>query len=242
MLNEDKYDMILSFAAGGSEIVYPTELNEKTSLFKEMAGSIAEHKSIIENDLECPETLQRKTSSITLQKVTNLLYSEYQVPMFTLKLHCCEIPTDQEIAMVWRHNIHKMLNFLKLTETGVQGYVKSSTDLPLRNATVTVLESDRITHEVTKNSAHFKIILPTGDYTIVINSNGFSTYRMNIAVTINKLLDMGEIVLTSGAATTIPNNVHNTNRSSDVAGVASVIGTNTSQMTGNIIKKTYNSS
>lgn len=198
MLNEQKYDMILSFAAGGNDIVYPKILREKEYIFKTMASTIDEHKSIIENDLECPESLQRQTTQNTLQRLTNMIYIEHKVPMFTLKLHCCKIPSDQEIAMVWRHNIHKMLNFLKLTDTGVQGYVKSTDGKPLRNATVKVLNSDRIVHSVTKNSAHFKIILPAGDYTIIVNSIGCTTYQMVIAVTFNNLYDMGEIVLTPG--------------------------------------------
>lgn len=51
----------------------------------------------------------------------------------------------------------------------------------MRNATISILGISK-THEVTKNMAHFKIMLPPGGYKLEINCHEYQTKTLDIKV------------------------------------------------------------
>lgn len=53
----------------------------------------------------------------------------------------------------------------------------------MRNATVKIRGYDNRIYDVTKSLAHFKILLPAGDYVIEVNSHLYATYIEEIKVT-----------------------------------------------------------
>lgn len=201
MIQDGDFDLVLSFAAGGYDIVYPQVSSGRASIFSRFADTIEkteEHK-IKQITPKCLTNPSRQHHVDALQRVTNEFYNLYKVPMLTIQLNCCKMPKDADISSVWRRNIFKVLNFLKLTETGIQGYVKDASDKPLRNASIIVeSEETQLKHSVTKNLAHFRIVLPPGETNIHIQCRGYVTKVLRYILTEHNVLDLGNVTLESG--------------------------------------------
>lgn len=202
MMQDGDFDLVLSFAAGGYDVVYPQLSTGKTSIFSRFAEKIEkaddEHK-IKSITRECLINPSRQHHADALQRVTNEFYHLYKVPMLTIKLNCCKMPKDSEISSIWRRNIFKVLNFLKLTETGIQGYIKDASDKPIHDAKIFV-ENDgtQLEYSVTKNLAHFRIVLPPGEVNIQIRCHGYAVRMLRYVLAENQVLDLGSLTLESG--------------------------------------------
>lgn len=61
---------------------------------------------------------------------------------------------------------------------GMEGYVKNDQNEPLRSATIAVTGVDQ-QYKVSKNMAFYKIMLPPGDYKVIIRCHGY-TDQVNI--------------------------------------------------------------
>lgn len=202
MLQDGDFDLVLSFAAGGYDVVYPQTPAGKTSIFAQFAEKIDkaddEHK-IKTITRECLTNPSRQHHADALQRVTNEIYNLYNVPMLTIKLSCCKMPTDSEISSIWRRNIFKVLNFLKLTETGVQGYVKDASGKPLLDAEILIENGEtQLKYTVTKKLAHFRVVLPPGEVNIQIRCRGFAAKLLRHVLSESKVLDLGNISLEPG--------------------------------------------
>lgn len=202
MIQDGDFDLVLSFAAGGSDVVYPQLPSGKTTIFSRFAEKIEkaddEHK-IKTMTRDCLINPSRQHHADALQRVTNEFYHLYKVPMLTIKLNCCKMPPDSEISTIWRRNIFKVLNFLKLTETGIQGYVRDASGKPLLDAKI-FIEKDgtQLEYLVTKTLAHFRIVLPAGEVNIRIRCHGFAAKTFRHVLTENSVLDLGNQTLESG--------------------------------------------
>lgn len=209
MLEEGKFDLILTFAAGGHDTIYPqlehkridNANDDNESIYKKFVQKINQQK-LREINSDCSVNLERSHHLDTIEKLTNLFYKIYNVPLITLQLNCCKMPKNSDIAMIWRKNLYKMKNFFNLLETGIRGYVKNSNGIPLRDAIVKI---NNIFLPVTKNLAHFRTILPPGEIEIEILSKGYVTHKQLILIMENKILNVGVIILNEITTTTTTN-------------------------------------
>lgn len=202
MIQDGEFDLVLSFAAGGNDVVYPQLASGKPSIFSRFAEKIEnadnEHK-IKTMTRECLNSPSRQHHAEALQRVTNEFYHLHKVPMLTIKLNCCKMPKDSEISTIWRRNIFKVLNFLKLTETGIQGYVKDASEKPLHDAKIFVeYDGTQLEYSVTKKLAHFRIVLPPGEVNIQIRCHGYAAKMLRYVVPDSKVVDFGNLTLESG--------------------------------------------
>lgn len=190
MLKEGHFDLILTFATNLEDTVYPRSTN-KLSIFTSFARNIDEDQ---EKPL-CQPTVSQMQQYHELQRLSNLFFSVYQTPMFTINLDCCKMPTETSIATIWRTNIRRMINFLKLTESGIEGYVTNVVGEPVRNATIRILERD-VVFSVTQNLAHFKQLLPQGEnLTLEITGDGYNPQLVKVNLIDNRVIDMDAIAL-----------------------------------------------
>lgn len=197
LIESVKFDLILTFGAGGQDVIHPvSDSDAYTQHFKQSATTINElppaYRSAAE---ECPATTTRLSMHHKQQVFADRLYREHGVPIFALRLGCCGMPDDKHVATVWRTNIHKVLNFLHLLDTGVQGFVQDDKGNPIRDASVSIDAS--AFSNVSTNMAHFKKILSPGAYTIVVRANGFADYKKEFSVDKGILLSLNKIVLTA---------------------------------------------
>lgn len=106
------------------------------------------------------------------------------------------MPPANQIALVWRKNLHKMLNFLNLIETGIKGFVRDVNQKPIRSALIRVAGDD-LTYRVTKNLAHFRIVLPEGAVNFEVGAEGYVKRFFPVVLNRDMIMDMGDVVLTA---------------------------------------------
>lgn len=193
MLQTGRYDLVLTFSAGGYGIQFPHS-SYQNDLFERMATKIGEQR-LREVLTDCPETPSRLHQNNTVDKLSALFLNSYQVPLFTIQLGCCRMPAQDKIAKVWRRNIHRILNFLNLSESGVKGSIRTLQGQPIRNAIVAIKDTG-LTKPVTKNLAYFRFVLPAGMYELEITStNSKAMHTLPIKIVDGKILDLGNINL-----------------------------------------------
>lgn len=192
MLETNRFDLALTFSSGGFDLQHPI-VHNVNSIYVKSVLKIAESR-FRENHEECALNPLRINQTNTLQRITQFFLSSYNLPLYSIQLDCCKMPHKSEIATIWRRDIHKILNYLKLVETGIKGSVRNAEGLPLRESVITVLEHN-ITIPVTKNLAYFRFILPSGQYHLQINStiSGVQTVPVNLMD--GQLVDLGNILL-----------------------------------------------
>lgn len=191
-LETERFDLAFTFSAGGFELQHPSVENPN-SIYVKSAFKIIESR-FRETHNECALNPLRIHQTNTLQKITQFLLESYRLPLYSIQLDCCKMPTNKEIANIWRRNIHKVLNFLKLTETGVKGSVRNAENVPLRKSTISIVDHN-LSISVTKNLAYFRFVLPAGQYELKINSSeaGIQTVPVNLGE--NQVVDLGNIQL-----------------------------------------------
>lgn len=193
MLEANQFDLALTFSAGGFDILSP-HTDNPNSIYVKSSEKIAESR-LRESHEECALNQWRIHQTNTLQKITQFLLNSYQLPLYSLSVSCCKMPSQKAIATIWRQSIHKALNFLKLTETGVRGSIRNTEQIPLRNSVVKIIDNG-LARPVSKNMAYFRFILPAGQYELQINSTdagGVQTMPINLIE--NQTLDLGNILL-----------------------------------------------
>lgn len=212
LMQSGQFDLMLTFGAGGLDVIHPgggggTDNNIASSVrrtFASFATSIAEHKPEHGHwASHCPPNAMRTSNEQKLQRFANQLYERHALPMFALRAWCCSLPTDAQLATVWRRNIHQVLNFLRLLETGVEGRVVAAGGegatalLPLRAARV-LLDGRELS--VSPNRAHFKVVLPAGEHELIVRAAGYADVRRVVQVQRGGVLDVGEVRLVAGVS------------------------------------------
>ncbi|XP_055857349.1 carboxypeptidase D [Episyrphus balteatus] len=188
MLAREQFDLILSFTAGNYELMYPQQ-----PLYENVARVI-EKTEIPYLRPECPLTSTRTAQEEYTQRITNLFYKMYNVPLLSLGISCCRMPTQDQLASVWRENIERIMNFMHLIDVGIKARVQSERGEPLRNAFVKIKESDKI-YNVSKNLAQIKIILAPSEYDLEIYCEGYDTKTLRVNVVKDQLVDLEVVSL-----------------------------------------------
>ncbi|XP_030378387.1 carboxypeptidase D isoform X2 [Scaptodrosophila lebanonensis] len=189
LLNFLKFDLMLTFSAGSSELSYP----KGEPILEKFAHSI-ERTEFNYFPKQCAVTATRQLHQESTERLTNLFYKHYNLPMFTLGLSCCRMPPHTEIAQIWRTNIEKITNFLHLVETGVKGQVQNDKGQPLREAFVRLLEHHPV-YNVTRNAAHFQMILPKGLYGLEVSAPNYESQVVKADIVHGHILDIGIVKL-----------------------------------------------
>ncbi|GAB0099272.1 Carboxypeptidase D [Sergentomyia squamirostris] len=190
MLQNEKFDLAVTFTTGGSDTHYPS-MKDTLSFYGKMAKIIDNTKRKVIN-LNCPTSPARDHQQDVSEKLSNLLYNYYDVPLFSIQVSCCKMP--QNIATVWRNNLERFINFLHLVDTGVMGYVKDASGKELREAMIKVQGTD-LAHKVTANLAFFRIIVPAGDYKLDVYCETHGKITVPIKVIEGVVTDLGDITL-----------------------------------------------
>lgn len=190
MIEHNSIDMILTFASGGYDVIYPRsgELVEN-QYFANLSKIIDDEPPMNPcSVLDQPSDIEQKQ-----QVLSDRMFLGHRVPMFAIRLGCCGMPANTEVATVWRANIQKILNFVYLSSSGVEGKVMGVNGNAIRDASVSVDSAPFAA--VTKNLAHFKIVLVPGQHSIVVKANGFNDYVSSFKVTKDSVVSLGSIVL-----------------------------------------------
>ncbi|KAF5286929.1 hypothetical protein FQR65_LT12388 [Abscondita terminalis] len=184
MLLDEKFDFILNFEGGRSGGVFPLPRNER-QIYKEFVNNYYKHLKIKH---ACGNNVLG-----TDDLLTDYIYTEYNIPMFTPKISCCEYPAVENLPYVWREVLDPIMNFLAITKTGVEGVVRDSAGVPMKNATVKVQGVSRL-YEVSKIAAHYKIMLPPGTFTLEVNCHLYDSKVLIVDIKKDVILNL-DVVL-----------------------------------------------
>ncbi|KAL1501684.1 hypothetical protein ABEB36_006968 [Hypothenemus hampei] len=172
MLLDQKFDLILNIEGGNNGILYPYT-HDKLEKYSKLANL---YNSALKNHESCPKRISGTDSVLT-----DFLFKEYFTPMITLKVSCCDYPAVESLPYIWENILNPIMSVLNTTRTGVAGVVLNRKQNPLYNATIKVIGTEE-SYEVTKNKAHFKIMLPAGNYQIQISCHGYEADTMQVVV------------------------------------------------------------
>lgn len=146
----------------------------------------------------CLKKLKPRNNCERIQKgtdeaITEALYKDYNIPVLTTKVSCCVYPSIDNIPYIWRDTLEPIMTVLNFASTGIEGTVQDEHGVPMRNATLRVLGLDRY-HEVSKISAHFKIMLPPATYMIEVACHLYQNITKEILVEHGKLLNLSLVL------------------------------------------------
>lgn len=189
LFDQDEIALALTFTAGDDS--NSQVLKDRESLYAQFASQTQSHFGA-QNQL-CPSNPLRLNENDSLKKITNLMYNMLKVPLYSINLSCCKMPSESEIAEIWKENIEKFLKFINLARTGVKGFIKDHNGNPLRNAKLVVKGSSRV-YNVSRNLAFFHVLVASGECELQITCDNFTSKSIGINVNSN-LIDLGEIVL-----------------------------------------------
>ncbi|XP_058980289.1 carboxypeptidase D-like isoform X2 [Musca domestica] len=188
-LENQRFDLMLTFSTGSSELYYP----KGEQIYEKFAHNI-ENTEFNYSPLQCAATSTHTLRHDITERLTNLFYKMYNIPMFTLGLSCCSMPVQKDITSVWRKNIEKLKNFLHLVDTGVAGFVHNREDQPLREAFIRIIEHQPV-YNVSRNAAHFQLILPEGLYALEVSAPNYESQVVKAEVKHGKINNLGIIKL-----------------------------------------------
>lgn len=190
MVANGDFDLILTFTSGGYDVIYPRSGQEvEDEYFAGLSKVIDDEPPMNPCGVpDQPSAIEQKQ-----QTLSDRLYSDYRVPMFAIRLGCCGMPANTEVATVWRSNIDKILNFVYLSSSGVEGNVLDANGTAIRSATISVDRSPFA--PVTKNMAHLKLILLPGPHSLVVRANGFNDFETSFTVAKDTIYSLGSLVL-----------------------------------------------
>uniref|UniRef100_A0A2M4B9D9 Putative carboxypeptidase d n=1 Tax=Anopheles marajoara TaxID=58244 RepID=A0A2M4B9D9_9DIPT len=191
MLKDEHYDLALTFSAGGHDVLYP-QTEDQVAIYSRFAEKIKGRKFQDQSQQPCMVDASQLHQTEATRRVTNALHKLYEVPLFTVQLGCCKMPPENDIATVWRHNLEHMVAFLRLIDTGIQGYVQDEQGNALRKALLRV-RGNNLIYKVTPNMAHFRIVLPSGSMEIEISCFNYTSQIIPVTLHDNEIHDLGII-------------------------------------------------
>lgn len=187
LFEKDVMSLALTFTAGDDSAI--PVISEQEPAFIQLAKQ-SQSRFGAQNQL-CPSNAQRINENESVTKITNLLFKTFHIPLLSINLGCCKMPTEDKIAEIWREKIDVLKNFMNLVRTGVKGFVHDSHDNPLRNAQILIKSTKRI-YKVSKNLAFFHVVLPEGNFILEIICENFTTKSIEV-ISGDKISNLGVI-------------------------------------------------
>lgn len=193
LFEKEKFDLALTFTSGNDKNI---KYLSNEPIYEQLANQIHAYNG--PQSQNCSFSSFKLNEMDSLKKVTNMIYLNYNVPLFTVDLHCCKMPIENDLQEIWRETLPKLDKFMTLLTSGVTGFVKDIQGNSLRNALVHVINSKP--YKVSKNLAFFHLILPYGEHQLEFTCDNYSrkVIRVNIS---NNLTSLNEVVLDFDAAT-----------------------------------------
>ncbi|GJQ81229.1 hypothetical protein Trydic_g20448 [Trypoxylus dichotomus] len=177
MLLDENFDLIINLEGGSRGLIYP-KVEDTIDIYEMFAEIYKTHMAVKET---CPENILATNDTIT-----DFIYHEYDTPMFTATVSCCEYPAVENLPYIWRESLDALKSLLGIVKTGIQGVIRDTKDAPMKNATISIKGINKL-YEVSRTTAFYKIILPTGDYEIEYNCHGYKSVTRSIKIAQDQL-------------------------------------------------------
>jgi len=109
MMSWDKFDL----GSGNTDVTYP-ELSK--SIYDQFSDTYQKNRKFSTGTSCNPGDVGLNAKHAQL---IDFLCDKYNVPMFYIGLDCCKMPSEDLIGQVWRDNLHSLVEFVNLANTGI---------------------------------------------------------------------------------------------------------------------------
>ncbi|XP_072934189.1 carboxypeptidase D isoform X2 [Epargyreus clarus] len=162
LLESERFDLVLNLASGNEDVVYP---DFSKNIYEKFAAKYQDNR-VYSDIFEC------KSDKVRLGELIDVISERYNTPIVSVGLSCCKMPAESYIAWVWRYNLRGIMRFIETANTGVKGYIKNEQGAAMRGASVAIAGAAR-QYRVSGNLAHYRAILPPGDYKVIVRCHGY---------------------------------------------------------------------
>ncbi|XP_045770817.1 carboxypeptidase D-like isoform X3 [Maniola jurtina] len=175
LLESEKFDLVIELASGTEDVTIP---NFSKDIYEKIALKYQDNR-IPSSQYKCKET-----NNVGHENLLDLVFERFNVPIISLGLSCCKMPLETDIAWVWRYNLRGIMKIIEQATTGVVGYVTNEQGGPMRSAVVAIAGSAR-QYRVSPNLAHYRALLPPGDYRVIVRCHGYRDQMLSWRVVEN---------------------------------------------------------
>ncbi|XP_061382022.1 carboxypeptidase D-like isoform X2 [Danaus plexippus] len=164
LLESEQYDLILDLASGTEDVTIP-------NISKEIYEKYAQ---IYQDNRTPSRKYQCKENSVVQENLLDLIFKRYDVPIVSMGLSCCKMPLESDIGWVWRNNLKGIMKVVEQANTGIRGFIRNTEGAPMRSAVISVVSgASSRQYRVSQNQAHYRALLPPGDYRIIVRCHGY---------------------------------------------------------------------
>jgi len=117
---------------------------------------------------------------------------EYNVPVFSAHISCCNFPRHTSILDHWKDNLAPLLKVLSRVHQGVWGVVHDSNGVPMPGATIVI---DGHAQTTDSEGKYFKV-LPVGSYDLEVSSKAHLSAKIGFTVELD-FMTRRDIILES---------------------------------------------
>ncbi|XP_014246155.1 carboxypeptidase D-like [Cimex lectularius] len=171
LFEEEKFDIIIHFETGGLGIRHLKSSNYIESLIYKMVQDSLTYSNY-NMMTNCPPVT--KNMQEFKNKFSSILRHIYKVIMITVQTACSDVLPSQ-IPTLWRTSLNPLLSTFEQLLQGVRVTVKDSFGVPVRKAVIVITSDDDpssgYTLPVSSNMAIAKMVLPPGNYHIMVLSD-----------------------------------------------------------------------
>ncbi|XP_069356979.1 carboxypeptidase D-like isoform X2 [Maniola hyperantus] len=175
LLESEKFDLVIELASGTEDVTIP---NFSKDIYEKIALKYQDNRTP-SSQYKCKET-----SNVGHENLLDLVFERFNIPIISLGLSCCKMPLETDIAWVWRNNLRGIMKIVEQASTGVVGYVTNEQGGPMRSAVVAIAGSAR-QYRVSPNLAHYRALLPPGDYRVIVRCHGYRDQMLSWRVVEN---------------------------------------------------------
>ncbi|KAL0868000.1 hypothetical protein ABMA27_008658 [Loxostege sticticalis] len=194
LLQSQKFDLVLELSSGSEDVAYP---EAERQIYEKFARTYQDSRTPSDK-FECSPINSNEVHGALIDSLLDV----YGTPVVSAGLSCCRMPEESEIAWVWRNNLQSIMHTIELANTGVMGYVKNALGAPMRDAYITVAGISR-QYRVSKNMAHFRVMLPPGEYRVVVSCHNYQDQAFTWRV-VEKVVKHKDVVLQRVNAEELP--------------------------------------
>lgn len=110
MLLDENFDLIVNVEGGSRGLIYP-KVVDAIDIYEMFAETYRGEMRVKET---CSENILA-----TDDLITDFIYHEYDTPMYTAKVSCCEYPAVENLPFIWRESLEALKALIGIVKTGM---------------------------------------------------------------------------------------------------------------------------
>ncbi|CAK1541831.1 unnamed protein product [Leptosia nina] len=196
LLESEKFDLVLEFSSGTEDVAFP---DFSKNIHEQFAARYRDNRALVDR-YDC-----KPRNNVVHGNLIDLLFERFNTPVISVGLSCCKMPSNADIAWVWRDNLRGIMKFVEVANTGVVGYVKNEEGGAVRGASLAITGTSR-QYRVSPNLARYRALLPPGDYRVIVRCHPYRDQILNWRV-VEGVIKQKDVIMKRVDSDTVPNSL-----------------------------------